>query len=91
MVLSVILNGLAQPLWRKNSIVTSFNRNFAKRADGNPNTHAFVASPELTLALTIAGDLCFNPLTDSLMTEDGLVVKLFEPNGSVFGPKGFVV
>ena len=79
MVLSVILNGLAQPLWRmpvvlvsgqwkrhtddntrKNSIVTSFNRNFAKRADGNPNTHAFVASPELTLALTIAGDLCFN-------------------------------
>ncbi len=47
---------------RKNSIVTSFNRNFAKRADGNPNTHAFVASPEVVLALTIAGDLCFNPL-----------------------------
>ena len=52
---------------RKNSIVTSFNRNFAKRADGNPNTYAFVASPELTMALTIAGDLCFNPLKDTLI------------------------
>ncbi|MDR1336725.1 MAG: aconitate hydratase, partial [Tannerella sp.] len=51
---------------RPNSIVTSFNRNFAKRADGNPNTHAFIASPELTLAFAIAGDLCFNPLTDTL-------------------------
>lgn len=76
---------------RKNSIVTSFNRNFAKRADGNPNTHAFVASPELTLALTIAGDLCFNPLTDTLKTEDGKVVKLKEPKGSDFPPKGFEV
>ena len=55
---------------RKNSIVTSFNRNFAKRADGNPNTYAFVASPELTMALTIAGDLCFNPLKDRLMNHD---------------------
>ena len=76
---------------RKNSIVTSFNRNFAKRADGNPNTHAFVASPELTLALTIAGDLCFNPLTDTLKTADGCEVKLKEPEGTDFPPKGFEV
>ena len=76
---------------RKNSIVTSFNRNFAKRADGNPNTHAFVASPELTLALTIAGDLCFNPLTDTLKTSDGREVKLKEPEGTDFPPKGFEV
>ena len=76
---------------RKNSIVTSFNRNFAKRADGNPNTHAFVASPELTLALTIAGDLCFNPLTDTLKTADGREVKLKEPEGIDFPPKGFEV
>ena len=76
---------------RKNSIVTSFNRNFAKRADGNPNTHAFVASPELTLALTIAGDLCFNPLTDTLKTADGREVKLKEPKGTDFPPKGFEV
>lgn len=76
---------------RKNSIVTSFNRNFAKRADGNPNTHAFVASPELTLALTIAGDLCFNPLTDKLKTKDGREVKLAEPKGSDFPKSGFEV
>ena len=76
---------------RKNSIVTSFNRNFAKRADGNPNTHAFVASPELTLALTIAGDLCFNPLTDTLKNADGREVKLKEPEGTDFPPKGFEV
>lgn len=76
---------------RKNSIVTSFNRNFAKRADGNPNTYAFVASPELTLALTIAGDLCFNPLTDTLKTEDGREVKLKEPQGTDFPPEGFAV
>ena len=76
---------------RKNSIVTSFNRNFAKRADGNPNTYAFVASPELTLALTIAGDLCFNPLTDTLKTADGREVKLKEPEGTDFPPKGFEV
>ena len=76
---------------RKNSIVTSFNRNFAKRADGNPNTPAFVASPELTLALTIAGDLCFNPLTDTLKTADGREVKLKEPEGTDFPPKGFEV
>ena len=74
---------------RKNSIVTSFNRNFAKRADGNPNTFAFVASPEITMALTIAGDLCFNPLTDKLKTEDGREVLLCEPEGCDFPPKGF--
>jgi aconitate hydratase len=76
---------------RKNSIVTSFNRNFAKRADGNPNTHAFVASPELTMALTIAGDLRFNPLTDKLKTGDGREVMLKEPEGEVFPPKGFAL
>ncbi|MCL1932605.1 MAG: aconitate hydratase [Candidatus Azobacteroides sp.] len=76
---------------RKNSIVTSFNRNFAKRADGNPNTFAFVASPEITMALTIAGDLCFNPLTDKLKTKDGREVLLREPQGSDFPPKGFEV
>jgi len=76
---------------RKNSIVTSFNRNFAKRADGNPNTHSFVASPELTMALTIAGDLRFNPLTDKLKTADGKEILLKEPRGEVFPPKGFDV
>ena len=84
-------NGIPTTIRRKNSIVTSFNRNFAKRADGNPNTHAFVASPELTLALTIAGDLCFNPLTDTLKTADGREVKLKEPEGTDFPPKGFEV
>ena len=76
---------------RKNSIVTSFNRNFAKRADGNPNTYAFVASPEMTMALTIAGNLCFNPLTDKLKTEDGREVLLREPQGYDYPPKGFDV
>jgi aconitate hydratase len=74
---------------RKNTIVTSFNRNFAKRADGNPNTHAFVASPELTVALAVAGSLCFNPLTDEIVTEDGRKVKLKEPQGADFPPNGF--
>ncbi|MDR0386304.1 MAG: aconitate hydratase [Prevotellaceae bacterium] len=76
---------------RKNSIVTSFNRNFAKRADGNPNTHAFVASPELTMALAIAGDLRFNPLTDRLKTADGRDLALKAPQGEVFPPNGFDV
>lgn len=76
---------------RKNSIVTSFNRNFAKRADGNPNTCAFIASPEMVIALTIAGKLDFNPLTDTLTTEDGKEVKLDEPKGEDFPPKGFAV
>lgn len=74
---------------RKNSIVTSFNRNFAKRADGNPNTYAFVASPELTMALTIAGDLCFNPLKDMLINVNGEKVKLSEPVGEELPLKGF--
>ena len=56
---------------KKNTIITSYNRNFAKRADGNPNTFAFVASPEIVMALTLAGDLCFNPLKDRLMTHEG--------------------
>lgn len=74
---------------RKNSIVTSFNRNFAKRADGNPNTYAYVASPELTMALTIAGDLCFNPLIDTLVNHQGERVKLSEPVGEELPPRGF--
>lgn len=76
---------------RKNSIVTSFNRNFAKRNDGNPNTHAFVASPEITTAFAIAGDLTFNPLRDMLINEDGIAVKLDEPKGVEFPPSGFAV
>ena len=75
----------------KNSIVHSFNRNFAKRADGNPNTHAFVASPELTAAIAIAGRLDFNPLTDKLINEDGQEVMLDEPTGWELPPKGFAV
>ena len=66
---------------RANSIVTSFNRNFAKRADGNPNTHAFVASPETVMALSIAGDLRFNPLKDTITNEEGKEVKLDAPVG----------
>lgn len=76
---------------RKNSIITSFNRNFAKRNDGNPNTHAFVASPEITTAFAIAGDLTFNPLTDTLTNEDGQQVRLDEPKGVEFPPQGFDV
>lgn len=76
---------------RKNSILTSFNRNFAKRADGNPNTHAFIASPEIVTALTIAGDLCFNPLTDTLKDKNGKEVKLDEPYGDNLPIKGFDV
>jgi aconitate hydratase len=76
---------------RPNSIVTSFNRNFAKRNDGNPNTHAFVTSPELVAALTIAGDLCFNPLTDTLENAEGKQVKLDEPTGYELPPLGYEV
>lgn len=71
-----------------NSIVTSFNRNFAKRADGNPNTHAFIASPEIVMALSIAGDLKFNPLKDYLINEDGEKVKLDFPTGEIFPKNG---
>ena len=76
---------------RKNSIITSFNRNFAKRNDGNPNTHAFVASPEITTAFAIAGDLTFNPLKDTLLNQDGQAVRLDEPKGVEFPPNGFDV
>ncbi len=74
---------------RKNSIITSFNRNFAKRNDGNPNTHGFVASPEIVTAMAIAGDLRFNPLTDSLTNIEGEKVKLDEPVGIELPPDGF--
>ena len=73
---------------RANSIVTSFNRNFAKRADGNPNTHAFVASPETVMALSIAGDLRFNPLKDTLINEEGKEVKLDAPVGIALPKNG---
>ncbi|RZT96029.1 aconitase [Ancylomarina subtilis] len=76
---------------RKNSIITSFNRNFAKRNDGNPNTHGFVASPELVTAMAIAGDLTFNPMTDTLINEDGVEVRLDEPQGFELPPRGFDV
>jgi aconitate hydratase len=75
----------------KNTIVHSFNRNFAARQDGNPNTYAFVASPELTTALAIAGDLTFNPLTDTLVNEKGETVKLDPPTGYELPPRGFAV
>jgi aconitate hydratase len=75
----------------KNTIVHSFNRNFAKRADGNPNTYAFVASPELVTALAIAGDLTFNPLTDTLTNDKGEQVKLDEPTGQELPVRGFAV
>ena len=76
---------------RKNSIITSFNRNFAKRNDGLASTHAFVASPEIVTALAIAGDLTFNPLKDTLKNEQGQDVLLDEPTGFELPPKGFAV
>ena len=75
----------------KNSIITSFNRNFSKRADGNPNTHSFVASPEIVTAMAIAGHLTFNPLTDTLTNVDGLEVMLEEPSGLELPTRGFDV
>ncbi|MFN5440771.1 MAG: aconitase family protein, partial [Flavobacteriia bacterium] len=75
----------------KNTIVHSFNRNFSKRADGNPNTHAFVTSPEMVAALAIAGDLGFNPLTDTLTNDKGEQVKLHPPVGDELPTKGFAV
>lgn len=74
-----------------NTIIHSFNRNFSKRADGNPNTHAFVASPEMVTALAIAGDLTFNPLTDMLVNEDGEKVMLTPPSGDELPANGFAV
>ncbi|RWY55632.1 aconitate hydratase [Mucilaginibacter gilvus] len=76
---------------RRNSIITSFNRNFAKRQDGNPNTHAFVASPEIVTAMVIAGDLTFNPLTDTLTNKDGEQVMLDEPLGIEMPVRGYAV
>ena len=76
---------------RPNSIITSFNRNFAKRADGNPNTHIFIGSPEIVSALTIAGSLTFNPLKDTLTNEKGEQVKLAEPKGYELPLKGYAV
>lgn len=76
---------------RKNSIITSFNRNFAKRNDGHAGTHAFVASPEIVTAFAIAGDLTFNPLKDKLKNENGEEVMLDEPTGYELPPQGFAV
>ena len=84
-------NRLGAEKQEKNTIVHSFNRNFAKRADGNPNTYAFVGSPELVTALAIAGDLTFNPLTDTLINENGEAVKLDPPTGDELPTKGFAV
>lgn len=75
----------------RNTIVHSFNRNFAKRADGNPNTMAFVGSPELVTAIAIAGRLDFNPMTDTLINEEGEEVRLEEPRGYELPPEGFSV
>ena len=75
----------------RNSIITSFNRNFAKRNDGNPNTHSFVASPEMVTAMAIAGSLLFNPLKDKLVNEEGKEVMLAEPSGEELPSKGFAV
>jgi len=75
----------------KNSILHSFNRNFSKRADGNPNTHAFVASPEIVTAVALSGKLGFNPLTDTLTAENGDEIKLEEPTGYELPPNGFDV
>ena len=75
----------------RNTIVTSFNRNFAKRNDGNPNTYAFVTSPEMVMCYALSGSLDFNPLTDYLINEDGEKVKLEIPEGMVYPPKGFEV
>ena len=75
----------------KNSIITSFNRNFAKRNDGNPNTHSFVSSPEIVTAMVLAGKMTFNPLTDTLLNEKGEEVKLDEPRGLELPLKGFDV
>ena len=76
---------------RKNSIVHSFNRNFAKRNDGNPNTHAFVSSPEMVMAIALSGRLDFNPITDTITNEDNEEIKLFPPNGDELPKNGFSV
>ncbi|MEM0994542.1 MAG: aconitase family protein, partial [Bacteroidota bacterium] len=75
----------------KNSIVHSFNRNFSKRADGNPNTHAFVGSPELVTAIALSGKLGFNPITDTITNDKGEEIKLDPPSGFELPPSGFDV
>lgn len=75
---------------RTNAIVTSFNRNFRRRADGNPNTYAFIGSPDITMAMAISGRLDFNPATDTLVNRKGETVRLVEPTGDVFPRDGFV-
>ena len=77
------------PKGTKNSIITSYNRNFTGRNDGNPATHAFVASPEITTAMIFAGDLTFNPVTDTLKTQDGKSFKFAAPNGNELPPRGY--
>lgn len=84
-------NRLGADKKEKNTIIHSFNRNFAARQDGNPNTYAFVGSPEIVTALAIAGDLTFNPLTDTLVNEKGEVVKLDPPTGDELPVRGFAV
>ncbi|MDR2232023.1 MAG: aconitate hydratase, partial [Tannerella sp.] len=76
---------------RPNSLVMTFNRNFAKRTDGNPNSYVFIASPELTIAFTLAGDLCFNPLTDKLVNREGKAVMLDPPAADALPVKGMTV
>ena len=76
---------------RKNSIVHSFNRNFAKRNDGNPNTHAFVSSPEMVMAIALSGRLDFNPITDTIKNQDNIEIKLLPPNGDELPKNGFSV
>ena len=77
------------PAGEANSIITSYNRNFAARNDGNPATHAFVTSPELVTAFAIAGDLTFNPEEDTLVGADGKEIRLEPPHGDELPPKGF--
>jgi len=84
-------NRLGAEKKEKNTIIHSFNRNFAARQDGNPNTYAFVGSPEIVTALAIAGDLTFNPLTDTLTNEKGEQVKLDPPTGDELPTRGFAV
>ena len=80
---------LRSPAGEANSIITSYNRNFAARNDGNPATHAFVTSPELVTAFAIAGDLTFNPEEDTLVGADGKEIRLEPPHGDELPPKGF--
>ena len=88
-VQSALPSSVACHAGEANSIITSYNRNFAARNDGNPATHAFVTSPELVTAFAIAGDLTFNPEEDTLVGADGKEIKLDAPNGDELPSKGF--